>query len=261
MQEVTPDTRKKALALFLNDYPEGVENIEESTYDELQFEVSPRKKRFGTSPDEVIANCKLVENALSVVGIKKEEVVADLQSFERYPKTEKENKEFMYHRISEQFDLNEQTKEMKHIGIHTLVNTLYHLVNPKDFPQVREYFVTGEVKEYRELSDTNSGEYLVLTKEESLEKVGEYIQETVWAFNAEFLLAHLPEGMNVESIRLIQEQCEGANEPLKAMIKDWEHFVEDATNADGIGHFLASYDGDEGLAEVDGVQFYIYRTN
>jgi hypothetical protein len=42
---------------------------------------------------------------------------------------------------------------------------------------------------------------------------------------------------------------------------DIDSLVEDAISADGRGHFLSSYDGDENEETVNGQTFYIYRTN
>ena len=55
--------------------------------------------------------------------------------------------------------------------------------------------------------------------------------------------------------------CEGANEPLTAMIKDFDHFVDDAVSCDGRGHFLAGYDHQENEITFNGITYYIYRRN
>jgi hypothetical protein len=57
------------------------------------------------------------------------------------------------------------------------------------------------------------------------------------------------------------ELCEDANELVKAVIRDIDHFVKDAILSDGRGHFLSSYDGEENEIEHKKVMFYIYRTN
>jgi hypothetical protein len=43
------------------------------------------------------------------------------------------------------------------------------------------------------------------------------------------------------------------------MIKDMDDFVDDAIGADGRGHFLSHYDGNEVEDRESGL--YIYRTN
>jgi hypothetical protein len=78
-------------------------------------------------------------------------------------------------------------------------------------------------------------DYLVYTDEEADEAVRDYIEEMVWAFTPSFLQAHT--GVDADAIAKIQEMCEGANEPLKAMIKDFDHFVDDAVSSDGRDNF------------------------
>ena len=100
---------------------------------------------------------------------------------------------------------------------------------------------------------------LVLTDKEADEWVREEIEEMVWAFTPSFLQSHT--GVTADAIEKIQEMCEGANEPIKAMIKDFDHFVEDAVSCDGRGHFLASYDHEENHVQIDDIDYYIYRRN
>ncbi|MHB8415614.1 MAG: hypothetical protein ACYDB1_09570 [Acidiferrobacteraceae bacterium] len=102
-------------------------------------------------------------------------------------------------------------------------------------------------------------EYLVCTDEEADRAVREYIKESAWVFNADFIIDHskLPYDAK-EMVEAYQEaKCEGANETILALIEDFEEFCDDAVASDGRGHFLADYDGEEN--EQDG--FFIYRTN
>lgn len=99
-------------------------------------------------------------------------------------------------------------------------------------------------------------EYLVLTDDEADEYAKRYIEESVWAFNASFLVSYLPEGVGEEVIEALQPQCEDANEAIRSMIGDrFDEFVEDAISTDGRGHFMNSYDG----YENEQGDFYIYR--
>ena len=107
--------------------------------------------------------------------------------------------------------------------------------------------------------DLDSEHYLVYTDEEADEAVREAIEESLWAFNASFLQAHT--GVDANAIEKIQEMCESANEPLTAMIKDFDHFVDDAVSCDGRGHFLAPYDHEENEITFNGITYYIYRRN
>lgn len=97
-------------------------------------------------------------------------------------------------------------------------------------------------------------EFLVLTDEEADEKAKEYILDTLWAFDTHFLQSHT--GVDSEIFKLLADKCESANEAILRMIKDEDEFVADAIVADGRGHFINSYDGEEHEVE----DFYIYKT-
>jgi hypothetical protein len=61
-----------------------------------------------------------------------------------------------------------------------------------------------------------------------------------------------------------EKMSPSANEAIIAMIKDFDHFVEDAVRCDGRGHFLAPYDFEENYAsfsneEGKNVTYFIYR--
>ena len=104
-------------------------------------------------------------------------------------------------------------------------------------------------------------EYLMLTEEEANEKAQEYIEESLWAFDAGFILdtCGLDSGSNItRSLRKMQEDsCEGCNDFIRALVDGTcgiEEFTKQAILADGRGHFLSSYDDEEG--EQDG--YFIY---
>ena len=102
-------------------------------------------------------------------------------------------------------------------------------------------------------------DYMVLTDDEADEKVAEYIKETVWAFNPSFLSCH--SGIDEDVFKLLQDKCESSNEAILKLIKDFDHFVQDAVRSDGRGHFLSGYDGEENDHEHDNETYYIYITN
>ena len=114
-------------------------------------------------------------------------------------------------------------------------------------------------------------EYLVLTDIEADNKVKEEIERSLWAFQPSFILSHCStyERMSnweydsaKEALEKIQRHfAEGINELIRAMIKDIDKFVEDAIFEDGRGHFISLYDWEENEEEVNGVTYYIYRTN
>jgi hypothetical protein len=113
----------------------------------------------------------------------------------------------------------------------------------------------------------NGEEYRILTDDEADAAAREEIENSLWAFNADFILQHstaYEETTDREDeiiIKALQEMqsklCESAQPIVKALIKDLDEFTADAIDADGRGHFLSYYDGEEN--EADG--FYIYRLN
>lgn len=100
-------------------------------------------------------------------------------------------------------------------------------------------------------------EYLVLTDSEADAMCASQIKDSAWAFNPEFLRAHMTKGVTVKALQAIQADCEDCNDVILALIKDVDHFVNDAISSDGRGHFLSQYDGEEN--EVG--EYFIYRTN
>lgn len=111
------------------------------------------------------------------------------------------------------------------------------------------------------LIELGNQEYLVLTDSEADERCAEYIKESLWAFNASFIIDHSRAEWSEELEKSIQETqsklCESANSFVEALIDDLNAFIQDAIGADGRGHFLSSYDGEEN--EQD--EYFIYRQN
>ena len=109
--------------------------------------------------------------------------------------------------------------------------------------------------------------YAVLTEEQADAVAKEEILNSLWAFNADFVISHCKNYNDmdqcevesaIESLRHAQENCcENANGLVFALIDDIDEFVEDAIDADGRGNFISRYDGVEN--EQDG--FYIYRVD
>jgi len=58
--------------------------------------------------------------------------------------------------------------------------------------------------------------------------------------------------------------CESNNDTIYNLIEkldDIDSFVSAAISADGRGHFMSSYDGNENEETVNGITYYIYRIN
>lgn len=110
--------------------------------------------------------------------------------------------------------------------------------------------------------ERGSEEYLVLTDHEADERAKEYIKDTLWAFNASFLEGYMPDGVDEDTIKIIQEKCESANPAIIKLVCDnLDSLINDAIGCDGRGHFMSSYDGEEWEVTIDGVTYYIYRIN
>ncbi len=133
-------------------------------------------------------------------------------------------------------------------------------------------FLESECVEVEEIDgDEEKDGYIVLTNDEAGEKCAEYIKDSLWAFNAGFIIEHskLPWEAKemVESFQ--SDKCEGANDTIEALIDDIDEFIEDAISADGRGHFMNTYDGREEEVTVNllpkgdiaNETFYIYRIN
>jgi hypothetical protein len=106
----------------------------------------------------------------------------------------------------------------------------------------------------------DDGDWVLLDDDGANDMVKDYIRESLWAFNPEFLAGET--GLSVEVFRAIQanDQCESNNEAIEAMVQATcgvQSLVDSAISADGRGHFLSSYDGNE--YEVGG--YFLYRMN
>jgi hypothetical protein len=133
--------------------------------------------------------------------------------------------------------------------------------------------ITPEVQEKLEAycEENFAGEFLIVTEEERDAVAKEHIKETLWAFNTSFIMDNLKEDIynnmsNYEldslesSLRKMQEElCESANAIVFAVIADLDDFVQSAVEADGYGHFLSSYNGEEEEIVIDGDYYYAYR--
>jgi|APGre2960657404_1045060.scaffolds.fasta_scaffold86804_3 hypothetical protein len=102
-------------------------------------------------------------------------------------------------------------------------------------------------------------DYLVYTDDEADEAVYNYIDESVCFFKSDFIAAHAE--VDEEVIKKLQELHENSNQAIKSLIKDFDHFVDDAVLCDGRAHYLSSYDGEENEINVNGNTYYVYRSN
>jgi len=106
--------------------------------------------------------------------------------------------------------------------------------------------------------DYGNQQYAIGTDEEADTACEEYIKDSVWAFNASFLASET--GLPEEMFAFASEKCEDANGPILQVIEQscgLGAFVGSAMMADGRGHFLSSYDGEE----QEHGDYFIYRVN
>ena len=107
------------------------------------------------------------------------------------------------------------------------------------------------------LYETDEGEFLILDDENADKLAEEYILNSLWAFNADFIINYtdLPYDAIDMIIAYQTEKYEDANDTIYALIDDIDEFVSDAIAADGRGHFINNYDGEE----IECGEWFIYR--
>lgn len=104
--------------------------------------------------------------------------------------------------------------------------------------------------------EVESGTYAVCTDRQADVACREAIVESLWAFRPEFLVGYVPDGVDAEVIAaIVEKRCEDANPAILRLVGDrLDDLVRDAVAADGRGHFLSPYDGDErDSKEIDGL--------
>lgn len=137
----------------------------------------------------------------------------------------------------------------------------YEQRNENDYKQTFEDYCAENLTE---VEDFDNDDYLVLTDEEADEKAKEYITDSLWAFNPSFLASMTEFDEEIFQAIADNGKCESNNDVIYNTIQKTcgiNDFVEAAVQADGRGHFMSSYDGNENEETVHGETFYIYRLN
>ena len=105
-------------------------------------------------------------------------------------------------------------------------------------------------------------EYAVGTDDMADKALVESIESSLWAFSREFLssMTDIP----IEVFEALANLYEDSNDTIKYLIEStcgMEEFVNSAESADGRGHFLASYDGNENeiYDEETDETIYLYK--
>lgn len=132
-----------------------------------------------------------------------------------------------------------------------------------------------------EVYSSGSREYAIGTDDEATDAAISSIEQSVWAFNASFILGECGLPLELEDcIKAFQEEkCESANDALLALVEKCCvsqslktglcAFADSAISTDGRGHFMSSYDGEESEVTIEAPEeskdehqtFYIYRIN
>lgn len=91
--------------------------------------------------------------------------------------------------------------------------------------------------------------YLIaMNDEEADEAVKDYISESLWAFNECFMSDMTGIDLKVFVAFAQSNLCESANDAILSLVEKTcglDKLVEAAIDADGRGHFLSGYDGEE----------------
>ena len=112
--------------------------------------------------------------------------------------------------------------------------------------------------------DGDFDNYRVLTDDEADELAYEYIMDSLWAFTSSFLAGET--GIDEDVFIALAEngKCESNNDAIASLIKSscgYQEFVDSAVSADGRGHYINRYDGNEYEVKVGRKTFYIYRVD
>ena len=114
-----------------------------------------------------------------------------------------------------------------------------------------------------EVFDVDGAEYAIGTDDECDKAAAENIKETVFAFQGWFIADHAPKGLSGEDIDALRgDKCEDINDAMTALVeagKGMEAFIDAAICADGRGHFISQYDGEE--LEDEKANHFAYRMN
>jgi len=112
-------------------------------------------------------------------------------------------------------------------------------------------------QDWEDVDEMIGNDYLVLTDYEADDMVHDFINESAGMFTPSFLSRYT--GIDSDAFTALQEA--GKYDAVRSMIQDIDAFVEAAVQADGRGHFLASYDFNEYEVTVNDTTYYIYRVN
>ena len=101
-------------------------------------------------------------------------------------------------------------------------------------------------------SETEPGEYAIAFSDDiATNTAKQYIEDSLWAFNAEFLASETD--MPVEIYKALQPQFEDSNDAILKLVEKTcglDSFVSAAISADGRGNFISNYDSETCLTDM-----------
>ena len=153
-------------------------------------------------------------------------------------------------------------------NIETLKNDLWDYMMDMNVTNDKEQFIAllyhltaneGQ-QDWDDVDNMIGKDYLVLTDNEADRMVGNYIEETVGMFNPSFLSDYT----GIDEDVFVTLQKAGKYDAVKQIVLRNDNsgaFALAAVQADGRGHFLATYDFNEHEVTVNDTTYYIYRVN
>ena len=120
-----------------------------------------------------------------------------------------------------------------------------------------EFEMIEATDDSRDIND----DWLVCTDDEADELARNSIEELAGYFNASFLMEQT--GVDAEVFDALRKGASPSEQVMQIIEATcgYDSFVEAAISADGRGHFLASYDGEEREFNNGRMTFYLYRIN
>ena len=106
--------------------------------------------------------------------------------------------------------------------------------------------------------------HLILSNAQAQKACKEYVKESVWAFNSNFLAQVTKLNKSLFDAIKDNNKCEDNNETILKLVNKFSSLnkiTQEAISSDGRGHFLASYDGHETEIMIGKKVFFVYKNN
>jgi hypothetical protein len=113
-------------------------------------------------------------------------------------------------------------------------------------------------------SSDSRTEWFVVHEKDYSHIVTETVSDSAWTFKPEFLAKLTGHSKDTFEALSKTNLCERLNELYVALISHTcgiKKFIDAAVDADGVGHFLSSFDSQEHEYKTGRTTYYIYRSN